>query len=192
MKKYNLYLKTTLFIFISVILVACPHNPDECTWKVKTTQMYVKEYKGSYNMPIYHCEQLQEYDSCYYDSLRIHLFFETELLPNQDVCDNPHDSVMGLIKKLVIISMNDYNNQYQSHDTLNPIIDITYMDNSSITEMPISLNSFINNKPLCTPKINLFFNIPPYTKSLQQFIIEYEEDNGTHYQDTTIPIYIKP
>ena len=88
--------------------------------------------------------------------------------------------------------MNNYNNQYQSHDTLNPIIDITYMDNSSITEMPISLNSFINNKPLCTPKINLFFNIPPDTKSLQQFIIEYEEDNGTHYQDTTIPIYIKP
>jgi len=49
---------------------------------------------------------------------------------------------MGLIKKLVIISMNDYNNQYQSHDTLNPIIDITYMDNSSITEMPISFKFF--------------------------------------------------
>ena len=59
MKKYNLYLKIALFIFISVILVACPNKPDECTWKVKTTQMYVKEYKGSYNMPIYHCEQLQ-------------------------------------------------------------------------------------------------------------------------------------
>jgi len=199
MKKYNLYLKIALFIFISVILVACPNKPDECTWKTRTTKMFLDICKPyTYNIPHYECEELQNYDSCRYDSLRINISFESEVLPNQEVCSSPHDSLIGFIDNLVVICKNDYNSEYQSHNTINSIIDIIYLiplgshGKYEMTETPISLQSFLANNPTCTGGIYMFLNTPPDTTHLQQFIIIYEEDNGKKYQDTTKPIYIKP
>ncbi len=197
MKKYNLYLKTTLFIFISVILVACPHKPDECTWLRKTTDMIVGVCEGNisnitddYSHSC--CSNLNIYDTCIYDSLIIKLHFNWEYI-SREVCSSPHDSVIGRIKKINIYTINRYNDDFTENSLLNPIFDIFYEKGiGMMSKEPIAFDYYLNNDPICNTDMELFLNIPPDTTSLQQFIIEYEEDNGTHYQDTTIPIYIKP
>lgn len=200
MKKYSLYLKIALFITLSVVFVACPEPIYyECTWEARTTNMSLNVCKSElYDTPIYECEELQEYDSCSYDSLRINMFFDAEILPDQETCSSPHDSLIGFIEELLIICIKDYNNEYKSYDTINFIINVAYTKpiglhgKYEMIESPISLQAYLTDNPLCTPSIYMFLNIPPDTTRLHQFIIVYEEDDGTKYQDTTVPVYIKP
>ncbi|MGC9331636.1 MAG: hypothetical protein ACP5DZ_07150 [Bacteroidales bacterium] len=201
MNKYSLYLKIALFIILSIVFVACP-DPiyKECTWEARTTKMLLNVCKPeSYNIPVYECDALKELDSCSYDSLRINLSFEAEILPNQETCSSPHDSLIGFIYELYVISINDYNDEFKAFDTLNSILDITYMEpigahgKYEMIESPINLQGYLSEKPVpCTPSIFMFLNTPPDTTRLQQFIIEYEEEDGTKYQDTTPAIYVKP
>ncbi|MBP8689700.1 hypothetical protein KBH77_05110 [Patescibacteria group bacterium] len=140
----------------------------------------------------HYCSNLNIYDSCSYDSLIIKLHFNTEYL-SHEFCSGHKDSILGRIKKINIYTINRYNDNFTENSLLNSIFDIffkkaTYM----MTQDPIALDYYLNNEPICTKDIELFLNTPPDSTSLQQFIIEYEEDNGTKYQDTTIPIYIKP
>jgi hypothetical protein len=197
MKKYSLYLKIALFITLSVVFVACPEPIyEECTWERKTTGMIGFVAKGDKSIITddysHNFIYLNINDTCSYDSLIINLHFNTEYI-SQKTCSSPQDSIVGKIRKLNIFCINKYNDNFIENSLLNSFIDVFYeKENGMMSQEPIFLDSYLAIDPICNASIELFLNLPPDTTRLQQFIIEYEEDDGTKYQDTTQSIYVKP
>lgn len=113
-------------------------------------------------------------------------------MPNKKTCSNPRDSTIGTIKDIKVIRTIYYNNT-EYVDTVNSNINIIYeLPNHTMAESPISLESYLAEKPVCSNLSYLLLDKPPDTTNLQKFIIIYEEDNGNKYVDTTKAVYITP
>lgn len=169
-----------------------PKGDEECIWEKETTDMTVHlgkmETIDSYELSTY----IEDYDTCKYNLLCIKLFFESKYLP-YEVCSSPSDSLVGNIKDISLICINDYNDLYKIGDTINPIIKMVYQTaNGMMIENRILLESYLSTKPICVFHAYLFLNEPPDTISKQSFNIIYKETDGTVYTDATQIIYIRP
>ena len=188
-------MKMYLIIFILIALSpSCkkPKGEQQCIWEKETTDMHLGIGKMKFTTSYDNCNSLDSLDTCNYSLFQAGMLFDTKYLPYK-VCSTPSDSLIGTIDKIYIICKNKYKNKYKINDTINDIVSLIYIkQNGMYSSIPISLNSYIQTKPVCTRGIKLFLNQPPDTTSLQMFNIIYKESNGAIYTSITKPIYINP
>ena len=200
MKYHKIMKKLIITLLVSAVIfeVSCrrPMGLESCTWtkeisgmgteicKMKTQTSYENDYNS--------CSILDSLDTCQYNLLEIKILFETKYLQT-DFCSSPHDSMVGNIKNITVLSAFNYNTTHKKNDTLNDILSVVYSHpNFENTTTPIPLNEYIQNKPHCTNVIHLSLTQPPDTTSLQSFVIIYKETDGTTFTDTTKAIYVTP
>ena len=183
-------------IILTVLGNSCkkPKGNKECTWELETTNMHngVCKMLSPTDYKQYKCNNLDSLDTCNYDLLLIDVYFDVKYLPH-DMCSTPIDSIIGTIEDITVICNNDYNQNIKKNDTINSILNVVYQEyNKGFIETPISLVSYVNNKPICTGYINLLINQPPDSVTIQSFKVVYKETDGTVFTGTTKSVYIKP
>ncbi|MCD4791632.1 MAG: hypothetical protein K8R54_00235 [Bacteroidales bacterium] len=194
-------LNRILFSFVVILFsTSCDdhiiNRDEDRIYKLTDMKAYVVE-----NSHINTCESddttqaINNNEYCKYDKFMIVLNFEKEFVEGGDIGESITEDT---IKNIVIISNNDYNENFLKRDTLNDIINIKIHGTATDNEAPpIIYCNNINNYILSKPKailggIRLYFTESPLDERLHKFIVSYEEFSGSKFIDTTKAVYIQP
>jgi hypothetical protein len=184
-----------ILLFIS-ILFSCgffnlPNCPDEIIYTRAKMNLRILDM-GEANTCDYDNfgEELDENETCSYNSLIIDVYFDYETEDEGCFTNNvlEHDSV----RSIYVVCNNDYNETYKSGDTINDIINIK-VEGTSVFFCN-NINQYFIEKPevMMYERYELFLTEAPLTEHLNSFTIYFEQEGGTIFSDTTKAINILP
>ena len=194
MKKINIF-PVAIFLFILNFEYSCSTNTVGNNYEIAEITNFIITARN--NLVENNCEmneqsnKLNKYDTCRYNKYLIYIGLELNIIKN-------HGGLYGVkiadsLKELLVISNNDYNENYKKGDTLNNIITIYNEAGSAFND-----NGFCELLPNFIKKTQnfgsciLFFTEPPEIKRLHRFTIQYKAYNRKLFSDTTVSVYIKP